>query len=1207
MKMPVSLRRLLYTLALLALAAAVLPEPYGAQATGFAGRVTHLVTGEPIAGAVVAVGEHVTQADDQGWYILILPPGRYDVDAQAPGYIGMSHTLRSVTTGLAQLDFAMIPREPDAEMSRQIDEKLEQYEQEISVELEAHILHDGQVVASGMTSVPRTVRLLVRENPAVIDSPPVEVIVLDFEEYLKGVVPVEMSPAWPQEALKAQAVAARSYAAASMGKHAAEGADVCSSVHCQAWRPTHYETTDRAVEATRGVAATYGGSIIWAFFHSCCGGHTQDIEDVWPSAQPLAYARGVPCPCQCAKNGHGIGMCQYGARAMAQAGATYDQILKHYYTGIDLLIPQRGVLSEGRVEPVAGDQGTRFVYRVRYRDDLGAPPPIANVIINERAETMRREGGDAAAGWTYVYTGTLPAGEHSFRFLFDDGHGHIAQAPATGAYGGPSVSASGAPSETLRANLTFATAADWATGQPDGLAIAAETTTRLILAQGRQEGLYTSAALTPGATFVGYGVFWQADAPGTSAVTIEARSSMDGAVWGAWRALEGEAYVAGADSLWSSPLILGEARYVQFRARLKAGLSGEQPSLRHLRIACIDSRQGPSSDQWEAPSPAAAAGAPVVITRAQWGANEAWMTWPPEYRDVRALVLHHTVLGDASLDPAAVVRAIYYYHAIEREWGDIGYNYLVDSYGRVYEGRAGGPGVVGAHARIYNYGSAGIGMIGDFQENPVPPNLYNGLTDLTAYLCTLHGIDPLAQTLLIDAVLPTILAHRDVAATLCPGQYFYPLMGAVRADTLAKMAPPPPTVAFTWPAAGALVRGVATPQVTSDGIVTHMAYYVDGVLQASAEHAFAWKWNTTLAGDGPHQLRVLAENPGGSAEASVAVQVDNTPPTGGVAAPAWTNAVGVTITITSTDAVSMALSSGWSWEGESLYHQTGVLAADPAASGGRAWLGRGGVDPSGPWYGPYTCALPAGRGYQVVFTLKTDQYTSSAGLATLDVADGVQGLTYALRPMAGDDLTSGAYQEFVLPLDYAQAAPSCGLAQPNKGLEFRTWFSGAGNLWLDRVQVFTAPEPLAATLWWDLPSAEGSAKATVRLLDAAGNAANHEITVGVDRTPPAWVLADGSGYWVRDRLAGLDVGRAAWSHSSDGGQTWGDWQPLTVAGAMGVHSAVLLYADAPTDGHVRYLAMDLAGNETVSPALPAGNIPTSSGPDRLTFMPMARH
>ena len=1198
-----ALLRMVGALVVHSVAHALYPEPVRAQTTGFVGRVTHLITGEPIADALISVADRHALTDDQGWYILVASPARYTVDAQAPGYIGMSHILQPVTTGLTNLDFAMVPRDPEPRMSRQIEEKFMTHSQEVSPDLVAQIVHTDGVVTSSATSVPRAVRVMVREDPAIIDSDPVEIIELDFEEYLKGVVPWEMPPSWPTEALRAQAVAARSYATTNMSKHLHEGANVCSSVHCQVWRPTHYETTNQAVDATRGVAATYNDSIIYAFFHAYCGGHTRNSQDVWGGYLP--YCQGVPCICgKTTRWGHGVGMCQHGARAMALEGATYSQILSHYYQGTSLLTPQRGVLSGGHVAPTSGDQSTTFVYRVHYYSEMGTLPPIANIIINGQAETMRRESGDASSGWTYRYATPLPAGEHIYRFSFDDGYGYIATEPASGTYAGPTVAASGAaPAPTLRSDITFATALDWQAGSLDGVSIIPETGA-LTLAPGHQQGTYTSATLSPGGSFMAYGLFWQRLTPGTSTVSVEARASANGIDWGSWRALEGEDYVPGTRALQSSPLTFGEAHYVQFRARLTASSSDQQPQLRYLRLVLIDSREGPSSLDWDAPV-LDATGQPAIISRGQWGANESWMTWPPEYRDIHALILHHTATSDGGLDPAAVVRAIYRYHAIDREWGDIGYNYLIDKYGRVYEGRYGGNRVVGRHASVYSVGSVGISMIGNFHDNHVPPATYDTLTSLTAYQCNLHALDPLGQTYLINRTVPTILGHRDVGATLCPGQHGYALMSAIRSDTVIKMAPPPPTVSLDWPLANQLVRGIIKPEVTTGGIVTRMEYYVNNILCAAEGFSFAWKWNTTLHGDGARTLRVVAENAGGRAEASVTVQVDNTPPTGVVSAPAWTSAWQVPISITSADAVSMALSNGWAWEAEDLpYQGPGQVVWDPAASGDKALRYLAGAG-SGVAHGPYTCELPAGQDYHVVFYLRTNQYTSANGFATLDVADGIAGMTYELLAVAGNDFGSGAYQEFVLPLSYPTEAASCALANPAKGLEFRTWVSGAGNLWLDRVQVFTAPQPLGDTLWCDLPVAQGPAQITVRLLDAAGNAANYLVTIGVDRTPPEWAQADGSGWWVRDRLSGLDVDQVEWSESHDGGHTWGAWQPLSPVKSMGIRMAVLLYTDAPTGGHVRYRAFDQAGNESVSPPLPTGSSPSLGSPDRLTFVPLA--
>ncbi len=116
---------------------------------------------------------------------------------------------------------------------------------------------------------------------------------LPFEQYLYSVVPSEMPTTWHIEALKAQAVAARNYAIVTMGRHSAQGFDLCSTEHCQAYNGIDQESSrsTEAVNATKGKIITYDGKLVSAYFHSSSGGHTEDIENVWGSSLP--YIRGV--------------------------------------------------------------------------------------------------------------------------------------------------------------------------------------------------------------------------------------------------------------------------------------------------------------------------------------------------------------------------------------------------------------------------------------------------------------------------------------------------------------------------------------------------------------------------------------------------------------------------------------------------------------------------------------------------------------------------------------------------------------------------------------------------------------------------------------------------------------------------------------------------------------------------------------------------
>jgi len=118
---------------------------------------------------------------------------------------------------------------------------------------------------------------------------------LPVESYLRGVVPAEMSASFPPEALKAQAVAARSNVIPGMGiRHADDHFDVCDEEHCQVYRGTARETdlTDKAVAETQGAVMMYAGKICNATYSSTCGGHTEANESVW-SGSAVPYLRGV--------------------------------------------------------------------------------------------------------------------------------------------------------------------------------------------------------------------------------------------------------------------------------------------------------------------------------------------------------------------------------------------------------------------------------------------------------------------------------------------------------------------------------------------------------------------------------------------------------------------------------------------------------------------------------------------------------------------------------------------------------------------------------------------------------------------------------------------------------------------------------------------------------------------------------------------------
>ena len=201
-----------------------------------------------------------------------------------------------------------------------------------------------------------------------------------------------------------------------------------------------------------------------------------------------------------------------------------------------------------------------------------------------------------------------------------------------------------------------------------------------------------------------------------------------------------------------------------------------------------------------------------VVSRSAWGADESKRflsgneIWPKESRPVRLFIIHHTNTRNDDPDPLATLRAIYEYHCVAKGWGDIGYNYLVDEHGVVYEGRfsgdapggraglAGREGVVGGHAFGFNYGSVGIALLGSLHRQPPTPEACGALVRLVAALAAWHGIDP-AGTVSREPFgqhgerLPVIIGHRHVIpAQDCPGQPFEATLDGFRTEVARLVA-----------------------------------------------------------------------------------------------------------------------------------------------------------------------------------------------------------------------------------------------------------------------------------------------------------------------------------------------------------------------------------------------------------------------------------
>ena len=157
---------------------------------------------------------------------------------------------------------------------------------------------------------------------------------VNIEDYIKGVVPSEMPSSWCFEAHKAQAIAARSYALANLGKRASSGFDLKDTPEDQAYGGASAEAqqTNRAVTDTNGIVLIYNLKIIPAYYSASAGGQTSSSSDVW--MRNLPYLKSVPSfDDNVKRNGHGVGMSQHGANNLAKKGYNAYQILQYFYNG----------------------------------------------------------------------------------------------------------------------------------------------------------------------------------------------------------------------------------------------------------------------------------------------------------------------------------------------------------------------------------------------------------------------------------------------------------------------------------------------------------------------------------------------------------------------------------------------------------------------------------------------------------------------------------------------------------------------------------------------------------------------------------------------------------------------------------------------------------------------------------------------------------
>jgi hypothetical protein len=302
-------------------------------------------------------------------------------------------------------------------------------------------------------------------------------------------------------------------------------------------------------------------------------------------------------------------------------------------------------------------------------------------------------------------------------------------------------------------------------------------------------------AAAPPARFDMVGLHWR----GPGSVDFRTRSLRGG--WSAWHRAAPEAEDVPDDSTaearsaqgWS----LGNPYWVGASDRIAYRLHGQVTRLRAYFIQ--------STEQRIPLRRLSMAGSPPIVSRFAWGANEAIRRAPPSYaRTLQLGLVHHTAGSNSytASQSAAIVRGIEVYHVKGNGWNDIGYNFLIDKYGQVFEGRYGGidKNVIGAHAEGFNTGSFGVALLGTYSTAAPSSAAKTALVNLLAWRFDVAHIDPLSNITFTsggDARYPAgtpvflraVSGHKDTGVTSCPGAVLYAQLGALARQAAATGLP----------------------------------------------------------------------------------------------------------------------------------------------------------------------------------------------------------------------------------------------------------------------------------------------------------------------------------------------------------------------------------------------------------------------------------
>jgi hypothetical protein len=363
----------------------------------------------------------------------------------------------------------------------------------------------------------------------------------------------------------------------------------------------------------------------------------------------------------------------------------------------------------------------------------------------------------------------------------------------------------------------------------------------LTLAESVTSGVYLSEVIRSPLDFTTDVVpLWRADLPQETGLVLETRLSLDdGHSWSEWLEMP-EAFYPVRDDEHSGNLIwVGSDRAaLQMRVTLQSTAKDVSPTLNSVTLVFNDTSAGPTDGDIVrqmtlqrtsiAINQDVCPAMPYVVSRTNWGCPDGQVSprRPPVYHPVTHIIIHHTETPnqtDPYQDWAGWIRSVWNYHANVLWWGDVGYNYLIDPNGVIYEGRAGGDDVVGIHD-THNYGSMAIGFLGCYgdcddprlnEADPSEAMLASG-ADLMAWKLGQKGIDPLSTAPYHNLPdVPVIAGGRDVTSTSSPGSRLYNQLPNLRQTVQDKIEQcSTDTTVFVDPVETQLCEGSSAPVTT---------------------------------------------------------------------------------------------------------------------------------------------------------------------------------------------------------------------------------------------------------------------------------------------------------------------------------------------------------------------------------------------------------